>query len=58
MRRLLPLSLCFLTGGCALLSPPPGQPHPDFNTELLIQIMDDLDQFITSYAWVLPLIGL
>lgn len=40
-----------------------GQPgeqptHPDFNTELVLQVLDDLDYVVTNYAWLLALLGL
>ena len=42
--------------GCA--TPLQGQPHPDFNTELMLQILHDVDYVVTNYAWLLALLGL
>jgi len=50
---------CLLLTGCMALGQPGGQPtHPDFNTELVLQVLDDLDYVVTNYAWLLALLGL
>jgi hypothetical protein len=35
-----------------------GQPHPDLDVELLVQVLADIDYIVTNYAWVLALLGL
>lgn len=59
MRLLRTLPLLLLTGCAIPSSGQPGQPaHPDFNTELLLQTLEDLDYVVTNYAWLLALLGL
>ena len=48
---------CLTTmAGC--VTPLGGQPHPDLNTELLFQVLHDVDYVVTNYAWLLMLLGL
>ena len=53
---LVKTGLLLLMAGCA--TPLQGQPHPDLDTELMLQILHDIDYVVTNYAWLLALIGL
>ena len=50
----------FLLTGCMSLGQqgPDQSAHPDFNTEMVLQVLDDLDYVVTNYAWLLALLGL
>lgn len=61
LRSVTAIVASFLLTGCAAMLGQQGseQPaHPDFNTELLLQVLDDLDYVVTNYAWLLALLGL
>lgn len=49
-----------LLSGCAMLAPPGGEgpAHPDLDVEVMMQLLHDIDVFITDYAWLLALLGL
>ena len=55
-REFLAVACLLILTGCA--TPLDGQPHPDFNTELLLQVLNDVDYVMTNYAWLLALLGL
>ena len=59
LARSLYLAGTLLPASCAM----PGQrgggsAHPDFNTELVLNALEDVDYLMTNYAWVLALLGL
>ena len=56
-KRSLAAAALLFCAGC--VSPGAGgQPHPDLDVELVIQMMADLDYFLTNYGWLLAGIGL
>lgn len=58
-RNLAALAVVLLLPGCAMLGPQGATlQHPDFDTELLLQVLDDVDYLVTNYAWLLALLGL
>lgn len=58
LRRVAPLLLLALLSGCMSVQSADGQPHPDLDVELLVQVLADIDYIVTNYAWVLALLGL
>ncbi len=48
--------LILLASGC--VTPMEGEPHPDLDVELLLQLLNDIDTFVMNYAWLLALLGL
>ena len=55
-REILSVACLLILTGC--VTPLEGQPHPDFNTELLLQLLNDVDYVVTNYSWLLVLLGL
>ena len=35
-----------------------GSAHADLDVEMLLQFLDEVDYIITTYGWLLPLLGL
>lgn len=56
--RSLAALVVLLVPGCVSLEQPGAPPHPDFNIELLLKALDDVDYIVTNYAWLLALLGL
>ncbi len=57
--RLRNATLCgmlLLSVGC-VASRTQGAPHSDFNTEMVAQLLSDVDAFVTNYGWLLALLG-